>query len=216
MKIFGRYNQFQTFTKWDDFTGGALAQPVDGSKRHSKSVSADMVYTLNATTVLNIRGAYNAIVDSFGVPEATLTGSGSREVLDGKPLVQALSGGPAGHLLSRRDGASRVDHNTRKNRVLVPGAEVVEHRVEDVEKPRTALRQGWWRVSSGSCEAARPKPMSFDFRPDLTAETYNRPDTVHNGDAWARSCSGFSMRNSTISSIPIQRPRDELRRPVPP
>ena len=50
-----------------------------------------MVYTLNPTTVLNIRGAYNAIVDSFGVPESTLTEGGSRKVLDGKSLVQAVS-----------------------------------------------------------------------------------------------------------------------------
>ena len=49
--------------------------------------------------------------------------------------------------------------------------------------------------------------MSFDFRPDLTAETYNRPDTAHNGDAWATFLLGSLDANSTISSIPIQRPQ---------
>jgi hypothetical protein len=71
-KIFGRYNQFRTFTKWDNFTGGAPAQPVDGSKRHALSFSGDAVYAMNSSTVLNFRFAYNSITDSFGVPEATL------------------------------------------------------------------------------------------------------------------------------------------------
>ncbi|MEO6759906.1 MAG: carboxypeptidase-like regulatory domain-containing protein, partial [Saprospiraceae bacterium] len=72
LKVFGRFNTFRTFTAQDDFTGGSRALPVDGSKRHSRSFSGDAVYALNASTVLNIRGAYNAIVDSFGVPSATL------------------------------------------------------------------------------------------------------------------------------------------------
>src|SRR5262249_53247760 len=75
LKVFGRFNQFRTYTKWDDFTGGAAAQPVDGSKRHARTFSADAVYALNPTTVINVRGAYNAIIDSFGVPEATLKAS---------------------------------------------------------------------------------------------------------------------------------------------
>ena len=55
-------------------------------------------------------------------------------------------------------------------------------------------------------EAARPRPMSFDFRPDLTAETYTTPNTARNGDAWATFLLGALDQNSTISSIPIQRP----------
>ena len=72
LKIFGRYNQFRTFTLSDDYTGGSPAWAVDGSKRHARSFSGDAVYTLNATTLINIRGAYNGIVDSFGVPDKTL------------------------------------------------------------------------------------------------------------------------------------------------
>src|SRR5207248_11659389 len=62
-KIFGRYNQFRTFTKWDHFTGsgGTPAEPVDGSKRHALTFSGDAVYAMNASTVLNFRFAYNAI-----------------------------------------------------------------------------------------------------------------------------------------------------------
>jgi hypothetical protein len=29
-KVFFRYNQFRTFTQADDYTGGSIAQPVDG------------------------------------------------------------------------------------------------------------------------------------------------------------------------------------------
>ena len=72
LKVFGRYNQFRTFTVADDWTHGSAAFPLDGSQRHALSFSGDVVYTLNATTVLNIRGAYNSINDSFGVPSRML------------------------------------------------------------------------------------------------------------------------------------------------
>lgn len=49
--------------------------------------------------------------------------------------------------------------------------------------------------------------MSFDFRPDLTSNTYLSPNTALSGDGWASFLLGVVDQNSTISSIPIQRPR---------
>ena len=58
--------------------------------------------------------------------------------------------------------------------------------------------------------AARPRAMNFDFRPDLTSNTYLNPNTALSGDAWASFLLGALDQNSTISSIPIQRPRNDF------
>ena len=216
-KIFGRYNQFRTFTKWDDFTGGSRAQNVDGSKRHSLSLSGDAVYAMNASTVLNFRGSYNAIVDSFGVPEATLKPADLEKFWGNgwfKPYLADLpdiyypgitvreassaSAGAAGNTQFGKTGywfqepnsyniESKMSKNLGRHYVKVGG----EYRKENVN-------------------AARPKPMSFDFRPALTANTYLTPNTALSGDAWATFLIGALDENSTISSIPIQRPRNSF------
>ncbi len=206
-KIFGRYNQFRTFTKWDDFTGGAPAQPVDGSKRHSLSFSGDAVYTMNATTVLNFRFAYNAIIDSFGDPGATLKPNDLEKFWPGNPwykqyladlpdiyypgvTVRAASTttlGKTGYWYQEPDSwniESKMSKNVGRHYFKYGG----EYRKEKVN-------------------AARPRPMSLDFRPDLTSNTYLNPNTALSGDAWASFLLGVLDQNSTISSIPIQRPR---------
>jgi hypothetical protein len=207
LKVFGRYNQFKTFTQWDDFTGGSVAQPVDGSKRHSISMSGDAVYTLNASTVLNFRAAYNAIVDSFGVPSATLQASDLERFWAGnawyKPYLADLPDiyypgitvragstttlGKTGYWFQEPNSyniESKMSKSVGRHYVKVGG----EYRKDRVN-------------------AARPRPMSFDFRPDLTADTYNSPNTALRGDAWASMLLGALDQNSTISSIPIQRPQ---------
>jgi hypothetical protein len=207
LKVFGRYNQFRTFTKWDDFTGGAPAQPVDGSKRHSLNFSGDVVYMLSSSTVLNVRGAFNAIVDSFGVPEATLKAADLEKFWPGNAwyksyladlpdiyypgvTVRAASTtslGKTGYWYQEPDSyniESKVSKNIGRHYMKFGG----EYRKEKVN-------------------AARPKPMSFDFRPALTANTYNNPNTALSGDGWASFLLGVLDDNSTISSIPIQRPR---------
>lgn len=207
LKVFGRYNQFNTFTKWDDFTGGAASQPVDGSKRHALSFSGDAVYTLNASTVINVRGAYNAIVDSFGVPEATLKASDLGKFWQGNPWYQS-------YLADLPD-------------IYYPGMTI------NAYTSTTLGKTGYWYQQPNSFNiesklsksvgrhfmkvggefredrvaAARPKPMSFVFNPANTANTYLSPNTNLSGDAWATFLLGALDGGSTISSIPIQKPR---------
>lgn len=205
-KVFGRYNQFQTFTKWDDFTG-SVAQPVDGSKRHSRSFSGDIVYMLNATTVFNVRGAYNAIVDSFGVPESTLTESDLDKFWPGNPWFKPYL--PYLPDIYYPGMTVRAASTTTLGKTGYWFQEPTSWNIES--KMSKSLGRHYVKVGGefrhDDVTAARPRPMSFDFRPDLTAETYNRPDTIHNGDAWATFLLGALDSNSTNSAIPIQRPQ---------
>jgi hypothetical protein len=207
-KVFGRYNQFRTFTAADDYTGGSPAFPVDGSKRHSLSFSGDAVYTLSPTTVLNFRAGYNSIVDSFGVPEATLgeadlakywpNNAWYKPYLADLPDIyypgitvtqgSATTLGRTGYWYQEPDSwniESKMSKNIGRNYIKVGG----DFRRENVN-------------------AARPRPMSFSFGAAPTANTYLTPNTALSGDGWATLLLGALEGNSTISSIPIQRPRE--------
>ena len=141
LRVFGRYNQFRTFTMSDDWTQGSAAFPLDGSQRHALSFSGDAVYTLSANTILNIRGAYNSINDSFGVPSRQLKPADLEKFWPGNPwyssylsdLPQIYYPGITGHPGIRHQ-------RSRQGRLLVPDAELVQYRLEDLEERRKALR----------------------------------------------------------------------------
>ncbi|MCC6394197.1 MAG: TonB-dependent receptor [Bryobacterales bacterium] len=206
LKVFGRYNQFRTFTAQDDFTSGSPAQPVDGSKRHALTFSGDAVYTLNASTVWNIRGAYNSIVDSFGLPAATLKPSDLGRFWGNNswytpyladlpdiyyPGVTVNQGstttlGKTGYWYQQPNSfniESKISKNVGRHYLKVGG----EYRKDRVN-------------------ASRPRPMTFTFNPDLTANTYLSPNTKLSGDGWATMMIGALDNNTSISSIPVQRP----------
>jgi len=204
-KVFGRYNQFQTFTKWDDFTG-SVAQPVDGSKRHAITFSGDAVYTLNSTTVINVRGAYNSIVDSFGVPESTLKADDLKKFWGNNSwYTPYLADLPDIYYPGITVRAASV---TTLGKTGYWFQEPTSYNVE----AKMSKSMGRHYIKTGgeyrreNVVASRPRPMSFDFRPDLTANTFNAPNTNLSGDAWASMLLGALDGNSTISSIPIQRP----------
>ncbi|MBI1787548.1 MAG: TonB-dependent receptor [Acidobacteria bacterium] len=215
LKVFGRYTQFRTFTKWDDFTGGAAGVPVDGSKRHALSYSGDAVYAMNSSTVLNFRFAYNAIIDSFGVPEATLKPADLEKFWAGnawyKPYLADLPDiyYPGITVRAATNSSAAATGNTTIGKsgywYQEPDSYNLEAKMSKNVGRHYMKAGGEYRKEK--VNAARPRPMAFDFRPDLTANTYLNPNTALSGDAWASFLLGVLDSNSTISSIPIQRPR---------
>lgn len=210
LKIFGRYNQFRTFTRSDDYTGGSPAWQVDGSKRHARSFSGDAVYTLNSTTLVNVRGAYNGIVDSFGVPDKTLKESdltrfwGSNTFY--KPYLKetpdiyypgvsvnqlnTTSLGRTGYWFQEPNSfnvEAKMSKNIGRHFTKFGG----EYRRENVN-------------------AARPKLFNFNFNAALTADTYLSPTTATKGNGWATFLLGAIDNGSNFASIPIQRPRNNF------
>jgi hypothetical protein len=207
-KTFFRYNQFRTFTQADDYTQGSVAEPVDGSKRHARSFSGDAVFTLNPTTVLNFRGAYNGIVDSFGLPSATLQPKDLQRFWGSNtwylPYLSALP--------DIYYPAVTVNHLTAATTLGKSTYWYQQPHSFNLEtKMSKNVGRHYMKVGAEfrreDVDAARPTPMSFVFNPDLTANTYNSPNTNLSGNAWATFLLGAIDNKSTDSSIPIQKPR---------
>jgi hypothetical protein len=208
-KVFGRYSLFRTFVDQDDFTGGSLAQPVTGSERHSQTFSGDAVWTINPTTVFNIRGAYNAIVDSFGVPSYKLQESDLASFWSSRWYTPYLAELPD---IYYPGITVQALSNATMGRSGYWYQEPKSYNVQG----KISRSQGRHYIKMGAdyrkelVEASRPQPMFFQFSPALTADTFNNPNTRERGDAWATFLLGGLDQNSRISSIPIQKPRTDF------
>jgi hypothetical protein len=165
--------------------------------------------------VLNFRGAFNAIVDSFGVPEATLKAGDLEKYWPGNAWYKGYLTDlpdiyyPGVSIRAATNSSATANGNTQLGKSGYWYQEPDSYNIE-AKMSKNAGRH-YFKVGGEyrkeKVNAARPKPMSFDFRPDLTANTYLNPNTALSGNAWATFLLGALDQNSTISSIPIQRPR---------
>jgi len=209
-KIFGRYNMLRTTEAVQDYTGGSALFPLSGSIRNATNFSADAVYAINPSTVLDIHGAINNINDSFGYPNRNLTASGLASYwpasdwyssyittlphiyLPGMTINQGsgTSLGVATYWYQTPNSwnlESKISKNIGRHYAKVG----VEYRKENIN-------------------AARPALANFTFNPALTANTYNSPNTNLSGNGWATFMLGALDNSTTATEIPIQRPRNDF------
>jgi hypothetical protein len=209
-RIFGRYNILQTTEAIQDYTGGSSLLPVYGSIRDAQSVSADAVWTINATTVLDIRGGYNYINDSFGYPNRNLKASDLAAIWPNSNWYSSYIGSlPAIYMpgLTVNQGSGTA-----------MGVSTFWYQTPDSWNLEAKLSKNIGRhyVKFGTeyrrenINAARPSLASYQFNPALTANTYNSPNTALTGNGWATFLLGALDNNSTASTIPIQRPRNNF------
>ena len=209
VKIFGRLSRFHTTQSDPDFTGGSPLQPRAGSSRNTWQTSGDVVWTVNPTTVFNVRGSWSKINDSFAAPEVEIGEEGLEQLWPGNPWY-------ASHV---RD---------------IPA---VYHPLMDVRADSTSTfgRAGFWfqtpstynwdaklskvvgrhylkfghQYRAQRVEAARPQGMSFIFRPEETADTIFAPETAEIGHAYASMMLG-AIGGGRVSTVPINRPHVDV------
>ena len=211
LRVFGRYNQFRTFTVADDWTGGSAAFPLDGSQRHALSFSGDAVYTLSSSTILNVRGAYNSINDSFGVPSRMLKPADLEKFWPSNPWYSSyLNDLPQiyypGIQVTQGSGANAL--GKAGYWYQTPNSFNIDSKISRAIGKHYVKFGGEYRRDNTN--AARPQYMRFDFSPTMTANTFNSPNTALSGDGWASFLLGAMDPSSYISSIPIQRPRNNF------
>ncbi|MBL8210249.1 MAG: TonB-dependent receptor [Bryobacterales bacterium] len=210
LKVFGRFSMFKTFVEQASYTNGARAQQPNGSERHSWNSVGDVVYTLNASTVLNVRGSYNKIFDSFAVQSAQIGEAGLATIWPSKWYQSYLSDAPAIYYpgVTVRQGPSATVLGRTGFWYQDPDTYTMSAKVTRNQGKHYFKVGGDYRKQS--VVANRPRPMQFDLRPDFTAAEVNAPNTRVSGDAWASLLVGAIDQNSLIASIPLQRPNTSL------
>ena len=207
LKFFGRYSMFKTYVAQDNYAGTRAFQP-NGSERHAWTTVGDLVYTINPSTVFNIRGGYNRIFDSFADTKAQITPATLTEILGSDWHSAYSKNDPAIYYpgFTVRRGPSATNLGRTGFWYQDPETYNMQSKVSRSAGRHYFKVGGEWR--SQRVEAVRPRPVSFDVRPELTASTFLNPDLNLSGDAWATLLTGALDNNTLIQSLPIQRHRN--------
>ncbi len=209
-KTFARVSRFVTDQVQPDFTGGAdvfKMRPAQGSKRNGWNIAADTVYTMSASTALNVRAAYYQVEDKRDYPEMSLaptdyanlwSNSWYQPYMDGRPILyfpEIAMGNygtygvgstwwqiPEGYSLHARFNKYLQRHSIKS------GSEV--------------------RIKRG--EAARFRYFNFVVNANATANTTASPNLNQVGHPWASFLLGALDNNSSSQYVPMQKSDTEM------
>ncbi|MEP7365385.1 MAG: TonB-dependent receptor [Acidobacteriota bacterium] len=209
LKVFGRYSFFKTFVTQDNYAN-SIANPANGSERHAWNAVGDVVWTINASTVFNIRGSYNAIFDSFAVAEQQLTQADLTKIFGSSWFSEYVKNDPAIYYpgFTVRRGPTNTALGRSGYWYQDPDTYTFDSKLSRAQGRHYFKVGGEYRKQRVT--ASRPRPMAFDMKPDFTANSFIRPDTSASGDAWASMLVGALDASSNIQSIPIQRHRNSF------
>ncbi len=196
-RFFGRYSQFKNLID-ESHTVDTPAMPKDeGGAMYALNIAGDAVYVMNSSTILNLSGSYGSIQDDYFSESAAVT----EEDLAGfwpkrwfAPYTKDL---PA---------------------IYYPGVNIGDasfgHRFFWIEHPKNASLQGKLVHTRGRHNLKTglvyrrnfglinyPDPMTFNFGPALTADTFLSPDTSLSGDPYATFLLGALDANSQAQYI---------------
>ena len=184
-RFFGRIGRYYT----DDLAGNPtplattqLYVPT-GTERAAWQVAGDATWTINPRTVLDIRGDWHSVVDAYVSSSLGAQGWGGiwpnsdwyktyTSASQGSPLYFPRLGiggsgfGGNGFYWDQRPKGESINAKIAHQR----GSHYLKAGLE-------------YRRSYGLSYVSNT--TNFNFYSNLTAETYNSPDTRHNGDEWA-------------------------------
>lgn len=209
-RVFGRVSRYYT----DDLAGNptplattSLYVPT-GSERGAWQFAGDATWTVTPTTVVNFHGDWHDVIDAY---VSTPLGSGGWANIWPnsdwyKPYTSADTGVPLYFPNLNIGGAGFGGGGfywDQRPKGEAFNAKISQQRGSHYLKAGVEYRKsyGLSYVSSTT---------SFAFNSALTAETFNNPDTVHNGDQWATFLLGALDNNSNMIGGPAPDPHTQF------
>ncbi len=190
LRGFFRFSRFRTYLEDPNFTpnNSRIFPNANGGTMHALNISGDVVWSINPTTVLNVRSNYISNNDDYDAPEQYASLATYKEFfpnatdfytryLDfGAPFyypgidvsAATISGGTYGK------GSWWFQHPQAYYDAVKLSKNVGPHYL------KTGLEFRTLRV-----DAIRPATFQFRFRENETADTWLSPNTRLSGDAWA-------------------------------
>ncbi|MDP3000889.1 MAG: TonB-dependent receptor, partial [Bryobacterales bacterium] len=205
-KVFGRYSQFHTVVSEENLSGNdSQWWPYDaGSLRHGLNIAGDAVYAMSASTVLNFRSSYNAIIDQYdGGPFVTTSDSLAKLWANKwfepymKEVPQIM---PPRFEIDQSGYFAKGNYWFQRPKSYSGHARVSNYRGSHYLK-------GGFELRGTAGRSSRPDPMRFYFRRGLTADTFIGANTNNVGDGWATFLLGTLDDSSYARYVPMQRSR---------
>ncbi|MGH9632659.1 MAG: TonB-dependent receptor domain-containing protein, partial [Bryobacteraceae bacterium] len=196
-KIFGRFSRLHTNVLSPN-PSGSRAGSTGGSERNSLTAAGDAVWSINATTVFNIRGSYNKPVDRFIDPVAEV--ENYDEFWPGNNWYDEYAKTlPAIYYPGLIVGNSNLGRASWW--YSAPDFWNLQSKIS-MQMGRHYIKAGGefrrYRGNSGFFQ-----PTEFRFSPAMTADTFIQPDTRQRGDAWASMLLGAMENNTRIRTSPL-------------
>jgi hypothetical protein len=209
VKVFGRVSRFHTIQSDPDFTGGSPLQPRAGSARHTWQTSGDIVWTINPTTVFNVRGSWSKITDSFSAPEVEIGETGLERLWpNNRWYASHVRDIPA---IYHPDMDVRADSRSRFGRFGFWYQEPSTYNWDiklSKQMGRHYLKAGH-QYRAQRVLAARPRGITFVFRPEETADTIFAPRVAEIGHAYASMMLG-TMSGGEVTTVAVNRPHVDV------
>ncbi len=207
VKIFGRFSRFHTIQTEKNFAGSPAVRK-SGSARHTLQAQADLVWTINPTTVFNIRGSGSKFTDSFYDAEAMI--EGYEEFWPNNPWYELyMAELPAIYYPGLQiRGATTSSFGRDGFWFQEPHGWNVQSKVAKQAGAHYIKIGGEFRKTVNNC--SRPRPMGFYFERADTANDGLSPDTAKYGAAWATFLLGIPDDSSRIQSVALNSTRHEF------
>lgn len=196
-KVFGRFSRLHTNVLSPN-PSGTRAGATGGSERNSLTAAGDAVWTINPSTVFNVRGSYNKPVDRFIDPVAQV--KDYNEFWPGNNWYEEYAKTlPAIYYPGIQVGGSSFGRPSWW--YSAPDFWNLQSKVS-MQMGRHYVKVGGeyrhYRGNSGFFQ-----PVQFRFNPGLTADTFINPNTRERGDAWATMLLGALEGDSRIRTEPL-------------
>lgn len=210
-RVSGRYSQLHTTTTSNDPTpnNSPLYIVQNPSARHARSVVGDAVWTVNASTVVNLHGDYHSLVDDFDSPRDYFPSSKLAEYwgnnqwysgfLRSDNLPSYFPGIQIGGSNFGQGGTTWYQH---------PNGYSFNGKISQMRGNHYWKAGADYRHSGGvSLVTAN---TNFNFTQALTANTFNSPNTQLVGHEYASFLLGSIDNNSRAVVKPVKNPRNDF------
>ncbi len=208
LKVFFRYSYFRTRLDNPNYANSPAVPSDNGGLMDALNAGADMVYTLNPTTVLHANFSASYVEDDYDSEWAKLGMSGWSKFWSNNPWYEPyLKDLDAVYYpslsISNLGGSAGFGHASGwwfRPRKTSYAASVSKDRGRHYMKFGGSFRHTF-ELSQA------PNSGTFYFDPAMTANTFISPNTLLNGDGWATFLLGYP--NS--SSLAMVKPWADLR-----
>ncbi len=206
LKVFGRFSQFKTTLDQINYTpNNSAAMPNDnGGVMNSRNIAGEMVYSMNATTVLNLRGSFVEFQDNYNAPAQAVGLKGLEAFWPGNPWYANYKGEqPAiyypGVNITTVGGSSsygKAGYWFQEPSSLNLSGKMSKFMGKHYLKAGSDYRRHEAHGQSFNF-------MNFQFQPGPTSSTHLVGDPL-SGDGHATFLLGALDNNSAVSSQPLQ------------
>jgi hypothetical protein len=200
-KAFFRYSRVKTTLDQTDYVQSAAMPNDNGGAMNNRNIAGDTVYTLNPTTVLNVRMSFGSLEDDYVAPRSMIGEKGLAQFWPNNPWYKPLIGEmPAVYYpyVSVGGGSyGKAGYWIQHPRHWTWDASI--RKVLGKHNLKTGFSHRRHKA-----DGIFPNLMAFYPYQAHTAETFNSPDLTRYGSDYATFLLGVIDNNSYAQTFPYQ------------